>query len=243
MKVGSGGFENRSHPFVFNFGFAVVRICFGFQYSNFPATGSGGDVHMKRDRASMEEGERELPEPSFAELRGRQSVRATFKLTERAIDAISVLSVHLGIKQKSLFDHLLADLDSLRVIAQRAQRMETEPAKRVQKTFVISRNTLSCLEKVSRNSDTPRDVLVEFSVQRLLPLIEQEREKHRRRFEILKEVGEYLNIGEKLVLKARKALGEDDYLSAELASALEGLRSAHAHMLSLLERGKGIEDF
>jgi len=191
----------------------------------------------------MEEIDRKLPEPSFAELRGRQSVRATFKLTEKAIDAISVLSIHLGIKQKSLFDHLLADLEALRVIAERAQRMEVEKAKKVQKTFVISRNTLASLEKISRNSDTPRDVLVEFSVQRLLPLIEQERERHRRRFEILKEVGEYLNVGEKLVLKARKALGEDDYLAAELTSALEGLRRAHTHMLSLVEKGKGIEDF
>ena len=196
---------------------------------------------MKRGRDSMEENDRELPEPSFAELRGRQSVRATFKLTERAIDAISVLSVHLGIKQKSLFDHLLADFDSLRVIAERARRMELEPARKVQKTFVISRNTLACLEKVCRNSDMPRDALVEFSVQRLLPLIEQERERHKRRFEILKEVDEYLNMGEKLVLKAGRALGEDDYLSAELASALEGLRRAHSHMLSLVEKGKGIE--
>lgn len=198
---------------------------------------------MKRDRDSVEEKVGDLPAPSFAALRGRQSVRATFKLTERAIDAISILSVHLGIKQKSLFDHLLADLDALRVIAERARRMEVEPAAKVQKTFVISRNTLASLERVSRNSDTPRDALVEFSVQRLLPLIEQERERHRRRLEILKEVGDYLNVGDKLVLKARKALGEDDYLPSELASALEGMRSAHARMLSLVERGKGIEAF
>lgn len=198
---------------------------------------------MKRGRDKVEDRGGELPEPSFVELRGRQSVRATFKLTERAIDAISILSVHLGIKQKSLFDHLLADLDALRVIAERARRMEVEPAAKVQKTFVISRNTLASLEKVSRNSDTPRDALVELSVQRLLPLIEQERERQRRRIEILKEVGLYLNMGEKLVLKAQRVLSEDDYLSAELASALEGMRSAHARMLSLVERGKGIEAF
>jgi hypothetical protein len=196
---------------------------------------------MKRDRDRMGENERELPEPSFSELRGRQSVRATFKLTERSIDAISILSVHLGIKQKALFDHLLADSDSLRVMAERAQRIDLEPAKKVQKTFVISRSTLARLEKVSRNSDTPRDALVEFSVQRLLPLIEEERERHRRRFEILREVDEYLSMGEKLVRKAGKVLGEDDYLSAELASALQALRRAHAHMLFLVEKGKGIE--
>jgi hypothetical protein len=220
----------------------LLEFVSDFDIRIFP-NGSGGDFKMKRGRDSIEESEQVLPEPSFAELRGRQSVRATFRLTERAIDAISVLSVHLGIKQKSLFDHLLADLDSLRVIAQRAQRTELEPAKRVQKTYVISRNTLACLEKVSRNSDTPRDVLVEFSVQRLLPLIAQERERHRKRFEILKDVGEYLDMGERLLLKVRKALGRDDYVSSELESAFQGLRSAHAHMLSLVERGKGLEDF
>ena len=73
-----------------------------------------------------------IPRPSSADLRGRQSVRATFKLSERAIDAMSIVAVHLGIKQKSLFDHLIEDMQSLT---------------RVQKTFVISRKTLSNLDE------------------------------------------------------------------------------------------------
>jgi hypothetical protein len=41
--------------------------------------------------------------PSTKDLRGRQSVRATFRLSESCIEAISILSTQLGIKQKSVF--------------------------------------------------------------------------------------------------------------------------------------------
>jgi len=43
---------------------------------------------------------------SALDLKGRQSVRATFRLSEDCINAISILSAQLGIKQKSVFDHL-----------------------------------------------------------------------------------------------------------------------------------------
>lgn len=52
-----------------------------------------------------------------SDLRGRQSVRATFKLSEKAIDALSIVAIHLGIKQKSLFDQLINDTSSLSLIA------------------------------------------------------------------------------------------------------------------------------
>ena len=45
-----------------------------------------------------------LPRTFTADLRSRQSVRATFKLTEGCIDAISIVAAHLGIKQKSLIE-------------------------------------------------------------------------------------------------------------------------------------------
>ena len=58
------------------------------------------DGHTKWER---------MRQPSTEDLRGKQSVRATFKLSPRAISAISVMALHLGIKQKSLFDHLMDD--------------------------------------------------------------------------------------------------------------------------------------
>ena len=70
------------------------------------------------------------PQPSFADLRGKQSVRATFKLSEKAISAISVLSEQLGIKQKSLFDHLMQDMEALNLIAEEVQTKKYLPRRR-----------------------------------------------------------------------------------------------------------------
>ena len=54
----------------------------------------------------------EYLQKSTATLRGRQSVRATFKLTERSIDALSILACQLGIKQKTLFDQVVDDSEA-----------------------------------------------------------------------------------------------------------------------------------
>ena len=92
----------------------------------------------------------ELPQPDTEDLRGRQSVRATFKLSSRAIEALSIVAVHLGIKQKSLFDHLIEDVQTLNTIAQEIEADHFRTMGRVQKTFVISRRTLVCLDEISK---------------------------------------------------------------------------------------------
>ena len=101
-----------------------------------------------------------LPLPSADDLRGRQSVRATFKLSSRAIDALSIVAVHLGIKQKSLFDQLIEDAGSLSLIANEIESEDFHDLDRVQKTYVISRKTLRSLEDISREFNAPRDALV-----------------------------------------------------------------------------------
>jgi hypothetical protein len=50
----------------------------------------------KDDKQSLDKGI-SVPRPSSSDLRGRQSVRATFKLTEKAIEAISIVATHMGI--------------------------------------------------------------------------------------------------------------------------------------------------
>jgi hypothetical protein len=131
-----------------------------------------------------------LPLPSADDLRGRQSVRATFKLSSRAIEALSIVAVHLGIKQKSLFDQLIEDAGSLNLIAREIESEDFHTLERVQKTFVISRRTLISLEEISRKFNAPRDALVEYSIQRLLPVIAKERAKHRKRKEILQDIND-----------------------------------------------------
>jgi hypothetical protein len=184
-----------------------------------------------------------LPQPTPEALRGRQSVRATFKLSAKAIEAMSVVAVHLGIKQKSLFDHLIDDVDSLRVIAQEMESRKFSAIRRIQKTFVISRKTLSCLDETSKRFNAPRDALVEYSIQRLLPVITRERERHRRRKQMMDEMNTYLESGLGILKKSKKLLGEDDPVFLKLESAMRTLVNTQRNMQAFVEKGNIIEEF
>ena len=72
---------------------------------------------MNKDKEKQWDIKLSVSTPSTMDLRGRQSVRATFRLSEACIDAITILSAQLGIKQKSVFDHLLEDAQVLRNVA------------------------------------------------------------------------------------------------------------------------------
>lgn len=182
-----------------------------------------------------------LPLPGLEDLRGRQSVRATFKLSPRAIGVLSLVAAHLGIKQKSLFDQLVEDIESLRAIARQIEPAEFRCLKRVQKTFVISRRTLVNLEAAARDASAPRDAIVEYSIQRLLPLILEEREKHRKRKTLREEIRRQAEKAEKTLQKAAGLLGGEDPLTVRLEEAVRTLFSLRDFLEDLLEKGEAIE--
>ena len=184
-----------------------------------------------------------LPLPSPADLRGRQSVRATFKLSARAIDVLSIVATQLGIKQKSLFDHLIEDVQSLNVIANEIEDDVFDALERVQKTFVVSRRTLSCLEQTSQQFNAPRDALVEYSIQRLLPVIAKERERHSKRKAILNDINAHLTQGLKTLQKAQSLLGEEDPVYVRFETAMQSLANAQGHIENYVKRGSAIEEF
>ena len=184
-----------------------------------------------------------LPQPSSRDLRGRQSVRATFKLTAKAIETMSAVSIHLGIKQKSLFDHLVDDIKALEVIAREVQTTKFDEPSRVQKTFVLSRRTLNSLELASVNFQTPRDALVEYSIQRLMPVITKEKEKHQKRKALLSRINGVLESGEQIMKEAREWLGEEDPVFDELARAMTVLLNARDDIAAFIDKGKIIERF
>jgi hypothetical protein len=198
-------------------------------------------MEKKRDHSFIDD--MELPQPDAADLRGRQSVRATFKLSARAIEALSIVAVHLGIKQKSLFDHLIEDVQTLNAIAKEIEAEEFRSLSRIQKTFVISRRTLVCLDEISRQFRAPRDALVEYSIQRLLPVIHREREKHRRRKKLLAEINQHFQEGLKLVEKSVSVLGEEDPVSSRLAAAMEAYTGARDQIEHFVEKADVIEEF
>jgi len=181
--------------------------------------------------------------PTTLELRGRQSVRATFRLSEVCIDAISILSAQLGIKQKSVFDHLMEDAKALKNVAEEIENTEFNRYQRIQKTFVISRRSLSFLDMISNEYNAPRDALVEYSVRRLLPIIANERKKHEKRKEFLAQISNHFKSGQMLLSKAVEALDRDDPIVNKLETAMSVYQNVLNDIASFIERGKIIEQF
>ena len=105
---------------------------------------------MKKDKEKNSENDESASEPATLDLRGRQSVRATFRLSEACIEAISILSAQLGIKQKSVFDHLMEDDRVLNNMARDLENTKFDRHERIQKTFVVSRRSLSFLDMIAR---------------------------------------------------------------------------------------------
>ena len=198
---------------------------------------------MKKNKEKQWDIELSLSNPSSLDLRGRQSVRATFRLSEACIDAITVLSAQLGIKQKSVFDHLMEDAQILKDMARELENIELDPHERIQKTFVISRRSLSFLDSISNEYDAPRDALVEYSVRRLLPIIAKERKRHEKRKELLAEISNHFAEGEKVLSKADEMLGTDDPVVNKLETAMSVYKNAFDDIAKFIDRGKIIEEF
>lgn len=184
-----------------------------------------------------------LPRPSSSDLRGKQSVRATFRLTSRAIEAISVVAVHLGIKQKSLFEHLMEDAQTLSQVARQIQESDFQLRERVQKTYVLSRRTLNALQQACETFDTPRDALVEYSILRLMPVIEEERKRHRRRKVVLGDIQTHIRQGKAVLDKIETALGDDDPVYHGYRQALRSLQQAEKEIAAYIEKGEIIEAY
>lgn len=184
----------------------------------------------------------EYSEEVTADLRGRQSVRTTFKLSERSIDALSILAGQLGIKQKSLFDHLIEDTQALKLIASEFEEFGRK-TQRIAKTYVISRRTLENLEKVAVQYNAPRDALVEYSIERILPLLLREKERHSKRKLLLAELREYLQAGSAILARAERELGQEDPVFLEIASMIRGVANCCQEVGQCVAKGNKIENF
>ena len=184
----------------------------------------------------------EYSEEVTADLRGRQSVRTTFKLSERSIDALSILAGQLGIKQKSLFDHLIEDTQALKLIASEVEEFGRK-ARRIAKTYVISRRTLESLERVSVQYNAPRDALVEYSIERILPLLMREKERHGKRKLLLAELRAYLQEGSAILARAERELGQEDPVFLEIAGMMRGVANCCQEVEQCVAKGNKIESF
>ena len=180
---------------------------------------------------------------SFDALKGMQSVRATFTLPKHTINLLSAVANQLGVKQKSIFDHLVEDRDMLDRIVDEAQNYQPQKKQRKQKTFVLSRNSLSALDTFAREYKLPRDVLVEFSIKQLHPVIVQEKKRHENRKKLLNEMESFRKLGSQFMDKARCLVGEDDAFFQKIEGFFNHYDKSVEDLKNTIEKGKCMETF
>jgi hypothetical protein len=198
------------------------------------------------DLCLKKEGVRKKMEKStFAtlDLRGKQSVRATFKLSTRAIDSLSLVAVHLGIKQKSLFDHLIEDAEALGDLAATIRLRQFQKIDRVQKTYVLSRRTLEVLEEISKSHDTPRDALVEYSLKRLESVITTEKKQHEQRKQLFDRMAANWDAGLKILDEAKETLGDADPFCINVERAMAACLKTKEELSVYMEKSRSIEEY
>lgn len=180
---------------------------------------------------------------SASSLKGKQSVRATFRLPEATIQLLGIAAAQLGLKQKSLFDQLIEDREVLSKIAEMTDNTDAQGRICRQKTFVLNKKSLEVLESVSRQQKIPRDLLVEISIRRLLPVMDAEQEKHEKRLRIHKEMKACHEQCIKLQRKAEKLLGDKDqaYLLSEKIS--NSCESSIEELAKILKNGRNLGNY
>lgn len=155
------------------------------------------------------------------ELKAKQSVRTTFKVTDKTINLLKVAAKHLSIKQKTLLDQLLEDEKALNLLADDAITYARNEKKCRPKTFVLSQKSLDKIEEVSSSHEIPRDFLIELSVARLAAYIDSLAATHEKRNVLLEELDQYKTQVADLAKKAEKLLQKDDLFKVKLKKLLE----------------------
>jgi len=176
-------------------------------------------------------------------LKGKQSVRATFRLPDHIIKLLGIVASQLGLKQKSLFDQLVEDEEVLIKVAEGASGKVSAAEECRQKTYVLSRRSLDVLDNVARQQNIPRDVLVEVSIKRLLPVMNNEQERHRKRKLIYGEIRTFLDQGKKILQKSSRLLGEEDHAYDLLKKIVDVCEENVLELERIVEKGRPMENF
>jgi hypothetical protein len=184
-----------------------------------------------------------IPRASAADLRGRQSVRTTFKLSNRCIEAIHILGMHLQLMPKSLFDHLVQERDTLEAIAKETQASVTTDEPRTSKTYVISRDAGEILNRVSRKWKIARDALLETSIRHLMPLIEKEQVRHTCRKQLIFKMKAHLVKGRQLLDEMVADLGENDPMCSGMKNVVANYEKEFEAIAGFIKKGESIEGF
>lgn len=194
--------------------------------------------NAKHHKKSIDASELELTVNS---LMAKQSVRTTFRLPQQIIDLLSIVSKQLSLKQKSLFDQLVENRTILDQVAIEAQDYLQNKLERRPKTFVISKKSLDALDYVAKKRRVSRDILVELSINRLLPVVAAEQAKQKIRKSLLKSLETHLRQGKSILHKAGELLGHDDQLYKRLEQLMILSDRNIVELKEVVEKGKSMD--
>lgn len=184
-----------------------------------------------------------IPEASATLLRRRQSIRVSFKLTTKCIEAMTILGSHLRLKPKSLFDHMVQEPETLEAIAARARGRNDDDQAQMAKTYVISRDAAEMLDAVASAHKVSKDALVETSVAHLMPLIQKEQIRHTSRKNLVSRMENHLKNGRKLLGDMVNELGENDPMYDKMKTVMAVYERAFASLSVFIQKGENIEGF
>jgi hypothetical protein len=184
-----------------------------------------------------------LPKMTTTALRGKQSVRTSFKLSEASIQAINIVTTQLGIKHRSLFNYLVEDTDSLEVIAKEISIENHFENKGIQKSFIVSRETLLSIETICEKLKISRDALIELSIRRLLPIIQKEMESHRKRKDMLELVQNHYRDSRTVLNQIKECVGAEDTIYKVFQNTVSACKQAKDQLNDIISKGKVVEGF
>jgi hypothetical protein len=184
-----------------------------------------------------------LPKMTTSALMGKQSVRTSFRLSGACIHAINIVSTQLGLKHRSLFDYLVEDTDALKTIAEDIVKDDDNQGKKIQKSYIISREILETIDDMCDNLSISRDTLIEHSVRRLLPIIEREIESHRKRKEMLALVENHYKESRNVLKQIKEGVGEEDPIYKIYQNTVTACKQVKSQVKDIISKGKVTEGF
>ncbi len=96
---------------------------------------------------------------------------------------------------------------------------------------------------LSKELNVSRDLLVEVSIQRLLPILRAEKEKYENRSITYKDMERYLEQGKKLFKKAEHLLGAEDATCEKIKLSIDMNERNLENLRRMIERNKAMELF
>lgn len=180
------------------------------------------------------------------DLSDRQSVRTTFRFSEQALEALGWLSERYGLSMKDVLhfalDALHSSLEQLINLEQGEQIKKVEirsvDDKTIRRTVVITRKTLTLLNKLSKQYNiTRRDDLINRAIMFTKVLTcatdESKIKAYREAYKLIDNI--YLEAGG-IESKLRELLGDDNHIVSEFEMGVTVIMGAHIKITEDIEK-------